>query len=407
MNSKTDIFPLPKTYVQVDLSLLSHNIRALRNISCASACMAVVKANAYGHGAVPVAKQALACGVEWLAVARVSEAYEIRSANIDAPILLFGDVDDGYLEYLSSNEIRITISTEEDALRISRKAVKLGLTIKAHIKIDTGMGRLGLYFQSSQTAASSITDTGQVVKVVLGIAALEGINVEGMYTHFANADTRDKTHANQQLVLFKELVTALRDKGFSPVICHAANSAATIDMPQAHFDMIRPGISLYGLWPSDEVDKTRVKLKPVMSIISKIIQLKKVPPGYKISYGSTYCTNCDTLIATVPIGYADGYSRLLSSRGAMLVRGMRAPIVGRVCMDFTMIDVGAIKDVALGDEVVIMGCQNGNCISADEMAELTGTINYEIVSSLTRRMPIRYINVEEQCLPGSLGKRTN
>lgn len=395
MNPKTDVSPLPKTYVQVDLSLLSHNIRALRNASSASACMAVVKANAYGHGAVPAAKQALACGVEWLGVARVSEAYELRSANIDAPILLFGDVDDAYLEYLSLNDIRITVSTEEDALRISQKAVKLGLTLKAHIKIDTGMGRLGLYFQSPQADASSHTDIGQVTEIVLRIAALDGIDVEGMYTHFANADTRDKTHANQQLALFKALVTALRDNGFSPAICHAANSAATIDMPQAHLDMIRPGISLYGLWPSDEVDKTRVKLKPVMSIISKIIQLKKVPAGYKISYGSTYSTNCDTLIATVPIGYADGYSRLLSSRGAMLVRGMRAPIVGRVCMDLTMIDVSGIKDVVLGDEVVIMGCQNGNCISADEMARLTGTINYEIVSSLTRRMPLKYINQEE------------
>ncbi|WP_300455320.1 alanine racemase [Desulfobacula sp.] len=395
MTRETDISPVPKTYIQVDLSLLSHNIRELRNASRAPACMAVVKANAYGHGAVATAKTALACGVEWLAVARVSEAYELRCAHICAPILLFGDVDDRHLAYLSSHDIRITISSEEDALRISKKAVKLGLIIKAHIKIDTGMGRLGLYFQPPRTTVSSTTDVEGTREMVLRIAALEGIDVEGVYTHFANADSRDKTHAGRQLEIFKDLLNALKDKGFFPKICHAANSAATIDMPQAHFSMIRPGIALYGLWPSDEVDKTRVNLKPVMSIISKIIQLKKVPAGYKISYGNTYTTDCDTMIATVPIGYADGYSRLLSSRGAMLVKGMRAPIVGRICMDFTMIDVGAIKDVALGDDVVVMGCQKDNCISADELAQLTGTINYEIVSSLSRRMPLRHIHPEE------------
>lgn len=395
MKSGKDIVPVPKTYVQVDLSLLSHNIRELKKASCAPAFMAVVKADAYGHGAVPAAKQALACGVDWLSVARVSEAYELRCADILAPVLLLGEVDDRYLEYLSSNEIRITIFSEEDAQRISQKAVKMGLTIKAHIKIDTGMGRLGLYFRPPGTAAFSTTDIGQTKDGVLRIASLEGIDVEGVYTHFANADTRDKTHANQQLEIFKKVLAALADTGFSPAICHAANSAATIDMPRAHFSMVRPGIALYGLWPSPEVDKTRVNLKPVMSIISTIIQLKKVPPGNKISYGSTYTTSCETMIATVPIGYADGYSRLLSSKGAMLVRGIRAPIVGRITMDFTMIDVGAVKDVSLGDEVVIMGCQQDNCITADEIAQLTGTINYEVVSALTRRVPIKHIHPKD------------
>jgi len=352
-NNKADL--VPKTTVWVDLSRVAHNIRELKSLCPGTTrLMAVVKANAYGHGAVETAKKTLTGGADYLGVARVSEAVEIRRAGIGAPILLFGDVDEDHLEYLADNDIRVTISTGQDAERLSKRALETGMTIKAHIKVDTGMGRLGVFINSHPTAAPT-TDVELTSDNIRDILEFKGIHVEGVYTHFANADAGNKQHALGQLKVFKDILSKLEQKGFKPEICHAANSAAIIAMPQAHFDMVRTGIAMYGLWPSDEVDKTKVNLKPAMSIVSKIIQLKSVSAGFKISYGSTHTTSDPTLIATVPIGYADGYSRLLSSKGSMLVRGKKAPIVGRVCMDFTMIDVGKIADVTLGDEVVIMG----------------------------------------------------
>ena len=357
--------------------------------------MAVVKANACGHGAVEVARKAIASGADFLAVARISEAVELRSAGILSPILLFGDVNTDHLAYIADKDIRITLSSVKDAQKVSDQAVKKAIAVKVHIKVDTGMGRLGLYVESKDGTGSVFTDTSHTADKIMEMRALGGVDVEGVYTHFANADALDKQHASEQLSVFTDLLAKLEQKGFKPAICHAANSAATIDMPGAHFDMIRPGISLYGLWPSDEVDQSKVELKPAMSILSKIIHLKTVPAGFKISYGSTYRTTRSSLIATVPIGYADGYSRGLSSKGVMIVRGIRTPVIGRVCMDFTMIDVSKVTHAVVGDDVVVMGCQSGACVTADEIARLTGTINYEVASSLTRRMPVTYINTED------------
>ncbi len=385
-------FPISQSVVRVDLGLLAHNIRQLRNVCHATTrLMAVVKANAYGHGAVAVATQALTSGAGYLGVARMSEAIELRNAGITAPILLFGDAQVDHLAYVADQEIRLTISSDVDAQWLSQRASELGVVIKAHIKVDTGMGRLGLYIDPLSETGSTTTDVDRTVERILEIVRLGNIDIEGIYTHLANADSTDKKHALQQIGVFKDLLMTLERKGFKPEICHAANSAATINIPQAHFDMVRPGIAMYGLWPSDEVANTQIDLKPAMSILSKIIHLKKVPPGFHISYGSTFTTERTSLIATVPIGYADGYSRLLSSKGSMLVRGDVVPVVGRVCMDFTMIDVSDIPDVGLGDEVVVMGRQGNVCITADEIARLCGTINYEVASSLTRRMPLRHV----------------
>ena len=386
----------PETIVRVDLSLIVHNIGELKRLcSATTRFLAMVKANAYGHGAVEIAGKALESGTDYLGVARVSEAVELRRAGIKAPVLLFGEVDEDHLEYLANNDIRVTIFTRQDAERFSKKALETGITIKAHINLDTGMGSLGMFIKSHQTVTVAKTDVALTSENIQAILDLEGIYIEGVYTHFANADTTNKQHALDQLKVFKDILARLEQKGFKPEICHAANSSAIIDMPQTHFDMVRPGIAIYGLWPSDEVDKTKVNLKPAMSIVSKIIQLKSVPAKFQISYGSTYMTSASTLIAIIPIGYADGYSRLLSSKGSMLVRGKKAPIVGRVCMDFTMIDVGNIPGVTVGDEVVIMGCQGDACITADDIAQLTHTINYEVVSALTRRMPLKHINAKE------------
>lgn len=379
---------VPRTVVRVDLDRIKQNILALK--SCcddAVRIMAVVKANAYGHGAVEVARASLAAGADFLAVVRVSEAVELTKAGIRSPILLFGDVETGHVGYLAGKDVRITLSSLADAERISQTALEMGIIVKAHIKVDTGMGRLGVTVRGHG-------DIPAAVETVRMMCALDGIEVEGIYTHFANADTQDKAHARQQTMIFKAVLAALAQNGLKPPLCHAANSAATIDIPEAHFDVVRPGIALYGLWPSNEVDKQKLDLKPAMSIVSEIIHIKEVSPGFKISYGSIYETSRTSRIATVPIGYADGYSRLLSSRGRMLVRGKRVPVVGRVCMDFTMIDVTDVPGAALGDEVVVMGCQGDACVSADEIARLTHTINYEVAASLTRRMALQYATTE-------------
>ena len=215
--------------------------------------------------------------------------------------------------------------------------------------------------------------------------------MEGIFTHFANADSRDKDHALIQLSRFKKILEDLKKHAFKVKYRHAANSAAIIELPESHLDMVRPGIAQYGLWPSEEVDKQHIDLKPVMSLKSRVIQVKEVGSGFAVSYGSTYVTPGPTRIATIPIGYADGYDRTLSSSGHMLVRGVRAPIIGRVCMDLTMIDVGHVPDVRLEDEVVVLGSQGNETISADEIAKRIGTINYEIVSSLTSRVPKVYV----------------
>ena len=389
-NIFADTSLLPETRIHVDLSAITHNVQALKG-RCrpGTALMAVVKANAYGHGALAVSRTVLASGADALAVARISEAVELRKAGIDAPILLFGDLVSSQVPWMIANDVRGTITSVQDAKRLAHAARETGIApLKVHIKVDTGMGRLG--FLSGAPGTEAVPNGKNTFKNIMGILFLEGLSVEGLYTHFANADAADKGHALRQVDRFRTLVDQLDAQGVRPQICHAANSAATIEIPDAHFDMVRPGISLYGLWPSNEVDHTLVDLKPALSITSKIIHLKAVPANFKISYGSIHTTTCPTKIATIPIGYADGYSRLLSSKGDMLVRGFNAPIVGRVCMDFTLIDVGHIPDVAVGDEVVILGRQENVEVSADKIAAHIGTINYEVVAALTGRMPICY-----------------
>ncbi len=376
---------LPQTRLRVDLSALAHNVRALKAICGRGvSLMAVVKANAYGHGAVESAKTALGAGASFLAVARISEAVELRDAGINAPVLLFGDVLPDQAAYAAENGIRITLASFESAQAVSEAVKNENIRLKVHVKVDTGMGRLGLVPDPDGRF-------DPIVDEILAMKALKGLDIEGVYTHLASADSLDKRHANAQIRLFSRIRNTLIQEGMGDVVAHAANSAALIDMPQAHFDMVRPGISLYGLWPSSEVSRERVRLEPVMSITSRIIQVKQVSKGFPVSYGSTHITQKPTRIATVPIGYADGYSRLLSSVGHMLVKGEKAPILGRVCMDFTMIDVGHIPGAGQGDQVVILGHQGDKTISADHIADLIHTINYEVVSGFSRRIPVEYL----------------
>jgi alanine racemase len=375
-------------WAEIDLEAVAHNVRELRRRTHPTAkLMAVVKADAYGHGAVEVARTALCNGAEWLGVARVEEAVALRKAGLDAPILVFGYTLVSAVNHLTHYDIAQTVYSVSAAESYAEAARSMGKTLTVHIKIDTGMGRQGLLTDCSESDKAPAGYAERSVKAVERIANIPGIYPEGIWTHFATADSADKTYAVRQLSLFLDFLERLEKAGLHIPIRHAANSAATIEMPESHLDMVRPGISLYGLYPSEETDRSLVHLKPAMMMKSRIIFLKQVPEGFNISYGKTYRTKHSTTIATVPVGYADGFRRLLSSKGEMLVRGRRAPVVGRVCMDLTMIDVGHIPAVEVGDEVVIFGKQRGEEIHADELARLLGTINYEVVSSLTARVP--------------------
>jgi alanine racemase len=252
------------------------------------------------------------------------------------------------------------------------------------------MGRLGLVPAALRAEARGDAAGGEFIREVAAIAGLPGIEAEGIFTHFAASDSADKSYADRQLALFLDVLQALRAHGLEFPLRHAANSAAVIQLPESHLDLVRPGIALYGLKPSQEVDLTGIALKPAMALKTRVIHLKSVPAGTCISYGMTYRTPAPTVIATIPVGYADGYRRLFSSRGEMLVRGRRAPVVGRVCMDLSMLDVGAVPGVQVEDEVVIFGRQGEDFISADDLARELGTINYEIVCDLTARVPRVY-----------------
>ncbi len=380
------------TRAEINLKALTNNLHELRRVTSKnSRIMAVVKADGYGHGAVQVSRTALANGADYLAVARISEAAQLRQAGITAPILLFGYSPPGYIDYLAANDIRASINSFESAKALSGEAFRQHKRIKAHIKIDTGMGRLGVMSNVPRLMPFSKGDLNTTVKDILNIAGMPGLQIEGIYTHFARADSRDKTHALSQFNIFLDILDQLKKNSFEVELRHAANSAATIEMPETHLDMVRPGIALYGLWPSEETNRDLINLKPVMTIKSTVIHLKDVPAGFKVSYGCTWESPRPTKIATIPIGYADGYKRLFSSNSFVLVRGQKAPVVGRICMDLTMIDVGNLENIDVEDEVVLIGKQGDNEITADEIARSIGTINYEIVSSFSSRVPRVYV----------------
>ncbi len=369
---------------EISLAAIARNVQALRALTQPSAClMAVVKANGYGHGACEVARTALEHGADRLAVARLDEARALRQAGIQAPLLVFGYTPPEMVPELIEHDLAVSLYDLDVAKRFSQCARLHRARIKVHIKVDTGMGRVGLLSGHLQGAAPS---RDQASQHILAMARLPGLALEGLYTHFATADSRDKTLARKQLEVFLTLDAHLRQQGLEIPLKHAANSAALIDLPETHLDMVRPGIALYGLYPSDEVDRTRVVLQPAMTLKTRVVHIKKVPAGFGVSYGHTYTTTAATTLATVAAGYADGLNRRLSSRGCMLVHGRRAPIVGRVCMDLTMLDVGHIPQTATGDEVVIWGQQQDAEIHVDDVAKLLGTINYEVVSAVGGRV---------------------
>ncbi|WP_054950907.1 alanine racemase [Numidum massiliense] len=368
-----------ETVVEIDLDAIGHNVQAFRAwLPRETNIMAVVKANAYGHGAPPVAREALASGASYLAVATLDEAIELQEAGIDAPILVLGYVPAYGLPEAIRRCVRLTVYRPDQLQQVMAAARALGQTALLHLKVDTGMGRLGIQLSEVEPLLRPTINSREVTW-------------EGIFTHFACADARDKTATDQQADLFSQFVAKCRALGVTFPFVHCANSATAIDMPQYGYNMARIGVSLYGLYPSDEVEKQHVALKPALTLKTKIVHVKRVPPGTALSYGATYRTKTDVTIATLPIGYADGLNRLLSNRGCALVGGRRVPIVGRICMDQTLLAVPDGLTVANGDEVVLYGRQGDEQICVDEVAKLLGTINYEVTCAIGHRVPRIYV----------------
>lgn len=374
-------YKLNRAWAEVNLDNIAHNVREIRRITDKKAeLMGIVKADAYGHGVMEVTRTLLANGVTYLAVSMLDEAIQLRKAGISVPILILSYTDPIRSDEIIENDVTQAVFSHELAEALSNAAVRLGKHAKIHIKIDTGMSRVG--FLPGYSA----------VKDVVRIAKLPGIIIEGMFTHFSSADEREREYTNMQFERFMSICTELNRIGIYIPIKHVANSAAIIQYPETHLDMVRPGVILYGMMPSDEVDSTAIDLRPAMTLKANITMVKEVEPGTSISYGRMFTTDRKTKIATVPIGYADGYTRLLSNKGHMLVHGKRVPVLGRICMDQCMVDISEIgEDVHVGDEVVIFGSQNGETVSVEELAGQIGTINYELVSIIGKRIPRAYI----------------
>ncbi|MGB9814060.1 MAG: alanine racemase [Thermovenabulum sp.] len=368
------------TRAEILLDNLKHNIKEVLRIKDRnSKFCAVVKADAYGHGAVEVSRIALSMGADYLAVAFLDEALVLRKEGIEAPILILGFTPEDQFDKIIENDITQTVFSFELAKKLSLKAREMGKSAKVHIKLDTGMGRIGFLAETS-----SLPEIEEIFN-------LPNIEVEGIFTHFAKADEKDKGFTFEQFDRFMTVVGKLENKGYKIPIKHVANSAAIIDLPETHLDMVRAGIMLYGCYPSDEVDKEKVDLKPVMCFKTKIAHLKELEKGKPISYGGTFITQRKSKIATLPVGYADGYFRLLSSKGEVVVRGKRAKVVGRVCMDQCMIDVTDLEEIKVGDDVELFGEGRENGVTADEVAKMIGTISYEVLCAVSKRVPRVYI----------------
>ena len=364
----------------VDLDAIASNIKNIRaKVDKNSGIIGIIKADAYGHGSVETAKVLLDNGADWLAVAVVDEGLNLRKNGITAPILLLGYTPELRLNDVINNGFIQTVYSYDTAKKLSDAASALGKKAVIHIKIDTGMGRIG--YRVNEESAD------EIVK----ISKLPNIDVNGMFTHFSTADEADKAYTLEQYNKFVKMNDMLEERGLHIPVKHAANSAAIMDFDNMMFNMVRPGIILYGAYPSDEVKKENLSLSPAMSIKTHVSYVKDVNEGDSISYGRKYTAPSKRRIATIPVGYADGFIRAYSKGGRVLIHGMYAPIVGRICMDQFMVDVTDIDDVKVNDEVVLMGRQGENEISADDIAAVLHTINYEVFCTLSKRVPRQYI----------------
>lgn len=354
------------TWTEVNLDAIAQNVKNIKKlIGEKKELMAVVKGNAYGHDILEVSPVVLENGATRLAVARLEEGIILRKAGITVPILVLGLTLRQQAEFLVSYDITPAVCEFEMIEKLSESAVQMNKMTKIHLKVDTGMGRIGIF-------------PDDVLRFIKRIKALKNVEIEGIFTHFSVANEKDKFYTEEQFRKFIEILTVLEKEGIKIPIKHVGNSATLLDLPHMWLDMVRPGLAIYGLYPSKEVKKT-INLIPAQQFKTKIVFIKELPLGESISYGRTYITKRRMRVASLPVGYADGYNRLLSNQGEVLVRGQRVPIIGRVCMDQCMIDVTNLTQVEIGDEVVLWGRQGGEMITVEEIAQKIRTINYEIV----------------------------
>jgi len=369
--------PLPKgrpTVCLIDLGALRWNFRqARKKVGPQVKILSVVKANAYGHGACEIAEALEDEGSDGFGTATVEEGIELRQRGIRSPVVVLAGVYPDQLEDIERYDLTPVICESEVLSRLKKIAKKRNGPLNFHLKVDTGMGRVGFLASESATWLPDLR-------------GLEELKLQGVFSHFSRAESVMDKYTKKQLESFRRVLQQFEADGHQPSLVHLANSAAIITLPGAYFTMVRPGLMLYGIYPSPEM-VNEISLKPVLTWKTFIHQLKKVPKGFSISYGQTFTTQRESMIATLPLGYADGYKRSLSNRGAVLVRGQRAPIIGTICMDLTMVDVTDIRGVSQGDEVVLLGQQKDAAISANEMASWANTISYEILTSISARVP--------------------
>lgn len=367
------------TKLEVDLDSLAYNIKNIRNyIDKDTIIMAIVKANAYGHGAVTAAKVFLQNGADRLGVSILREGIELRKADIKAPILLLNYTPPSQYKDLVKYDLTPSIYRYEDAKELSDIGGSMNRSIKIHIKVDTGMSRIG--FLPDQ---DSIRD-------IMKIAKLPNIKIEGIFTHFARADELDKSFTHAQFKSFMDLVNILEEEGLYIDIKHVSNSAATLDIGKYNLDMIRPGIILYGYYPSQEVGKENLHIKPAMTLKSQISNVKDIQAGTGIGYNHLYVAESRVKVATIPIGYADGYSRSLAEKAHVFINGKRAQVVGKICMDQMMVDISNVSNVKVGDQVKIFAYGDENCPTVEDLANWMGTLNYEVICMISRRVPRIY-----------------
>ncbi len=368
---------LRPTVVEVDLTAISENIKAIKRRVAPARVMAVVKADAYGHGAVAVARIALSSGASYLGVALVEEGIELRNYGFLEPILVFSGAFEHQLEQFFQYDLEVTVYTKPIADALAQLAAAFQRSIRVHVKVDTGMGRVGIGWDDA-------------VEFIRYLNQLQGIDLKGVYTHFATADEADKQFAILQFQRFQKVLTALREQGIQIPIKHAANSGAILDLPDTYLDMVRPGVMMYGYYPSNSTTES-VAIRPAMTLKSRVSFVKSVPSNFSVSYGRQYVTSKPTRIVTIPVGYGDGYNRLLSNRAMVTIRGRKFPLVGRVCMDMVMADVGLEHPVEVGDEVILFGRPEDNAMTVKEICEILNTIPYEVTCWVSRRVPRVYV----------------
>ncbi len=370
-----------RSWAEINLDAIKNNIKEIRRITNPNAkIMAVVKADAYGHGYLETAEALAEGGADCFAVAAADEALQMRKAGFCQDILVLGGVDSEDIEKLIENNVTLNVYSRSAAKLVSNKAVKLGKTAKLHIKIDTGMSRIGY------VAGAGKDDI--IADEIVSISLLKNIYVEGIFSHFSTSDEKDGSYTRLQFDRFMKICEKTRERGLEIPVRHIANSAAIMQYPDMHLDMVRPGIIMYGLYPSDDVDKEKLSLIPAMSLKSRITQVKDLPSGRGVSYGKEYITEGTIRVATVPIGYADGYLRAFAKNGEMLVNNQKVPIIGRICMDQCMIDVTNVNNINIGDEVTVFTSEK---ITADTLAKIAGTINYEVICLISKRIPRVYL----------------